>query len=465
MTSDELAGRLAALPNLESIPRSELAWLAEHGRVRSLAVGEVVAPKGRRIETLWILLSGRIGVWVDRGAGPRRVITWQAGEVSGILPYSRMSGPPGDNSAEEATELLTVHEALFPEMILQCPTFTAYTVHLMLDRTRSFNASDLQDEKMVSLGKLAAGLAHELNNPASAAVRSAKVLGPTLDSIDAAAHALRGFGLHEDVFTFIEQIQHMCHAGAGAHALSVLEASDREEAVMGWLDDHGADATHAPSLVRAGITIDVLDRLAESTPAAALHAAVEWIAGGCEARSMATTIEQATTRIYDLVAAVKRFTYMDHVPASEVVDIAGGLRDTLQILSSKAQSKRAVMTLDVDASLAPVRAAGSELNQVWMNLVDNALDAVDVGGHISVTAQQAGDRVNVCVVDDGPGIAPEIRPFIFDPFFTTKPPGQGTGLGLDISRRLLRRHHGDISVDSKPGRTAFCVSLLAETGR
>ncbi|MGB5998960.1 MAG: hypothetical protein WBI00_00610, partial [Thermoanaerobaculia bacterium] len=195
MPTADLVDRLAMLPNLAGIPREELEWLAAHGNLDLHPAGLVMAPKGKRIESLWVILSGHISVRVDRGIGPRRVIGWRTGEVTGMLPYSRMTGPPGDNFLEEESELLEIHEQHFPEMIHRCPAFTAYTVHLMLDRARRFNASDLQDEKMISLGKLAAGMAHELNNPASATVRGANLLLVALDEADAASRALGAAGL------------------------------------------------------------------------------------------------------------------------------------------------------------------------------------------------------------------------------------------------------------------------------
>lgn len=181
----DIVERLAALPSLKKIPREELAWLAAHGELETHDAGVIIAPMGKRIEKLWILLYGHIAVAVDRGAGDRRVMSWRTGEVSGILPDSRMTGPPGHNYTEERTELLTIREMNFPEMVHRCPVFTGYTVHLMLDRARGFTASDLHDEKMVSLGRLAAGLAHELNNPASATARGAQLLRTTLADVDA----------------------------------------------------------------------------------------------------------------------------------------------------------------------------------------------------------------------------------------------------------------------------------------
>ena len=225
----DLVDRLAALSNLAGIPRDELEWLVAHAELEVHEAGAVVAPMGVPIEKLWIFLSGHIAIRVDRGAGPRRVTEWRTGDVSGMLPYSRMTGSPGDNHVEETAELLAVHQEHFPEMVHRCPTFTAHTVHTMLDRARNFNASDLHDEKMISLGKLAAGLAHELNNPASAVVRGAKLLLASLAEADAASRALGAAGLAGDLRDRIEQIRSACLARPVDAVLSPVQLANREE--------------------------------------------------------------------------------------------------------------------------------------------------------------------------------------------------------------------------------------------
>jgi signal transduction histidine kinase len=460
--TNSLVERLASLPSLTGIPRGEVEWLVAHGEHEVVEAGSVIGPKGERIEKLWVVLSGRISHWVDRGAGPRRVMEWRTGEVTGMLPYSRMKGPPGDNSIDETSELLSIHEKHFPEMIHRCPKFTAYTVHLMLDRARNFNTADLQDEKMMSLGRLAAGLAHELNNPASATVRAAKQLLAGLTEADAASRALGAAGLSDEAFQSIEQLRSACLAQPIGAVLSPMQQADREDEIADWLARQKLDPSHAEQLAETAATIDALDALASAASGDALEAAVGWIAAGCAVHSLAGDIEQAATRIYELVAAVKRFTYMDNVAGPEPVDVGPGLDDTLRVLAAKAKSKGAGITLEVAPDLPRVNATGSELNQVWLNLIDNALDALPESGSIAISARQELDRVIVRVVDDGPGIPKDILPRIFDPFFTTKPPGQGTGLGLDITRRLVRRYRGDIAVQSQPGHTEFCVTLPAE---
>jgi len=453
----DLVERLAALPSLARIPREELEWLAEHGQREVRPAGTVIAPKGERVERLWIILSGHAAVKVDRGAGPRRVMGWRTGEVAGMLPYSRMTGPPGDNYLEEETETLSIHEIHFPEMIQRCPAFTTFTVHLMLDRARSFSASELQDEKMISLGKLAAGLAHELNNPASAAVRGAKLLHPNIDEGGAALRALWRLDLTDEQIRAVEALRAACLDGPRGTSPSPLERADREDEVAEWVRRRGADPAHAAPLADTALTVAELDELAGSIPANALDAALRWIAAEQSTHSLVSDVERAAIRIHELVDTVKRFTYMDNLAGPDFVDLEAGLRDTVKVVAAKATYRNVGITLDIEADLPPVYATGGELNQVWLNLLDNALDAA--AGHVEISARLELGRVVVRVIDDGSGIPPDILPRIFDPFFTTKPPGQGIGLGLEITRRLLRQYRGEITIQSRPGRTEVRVAL------
>ena len=371
---------------------------------------------------------------------------------------------PGDVRAEEPTEIFVMPRAEIPALIRECYELTAIFVHVMVDRTRLFTSSDLHMEKMSSLGKLAAGLAHELNNPASAVARSAKGLRLGLTDVEATSRALGAAGLSDAQHAAVERARGLCQVASGAaFGRSPIEQADREDALADWLARHGADVTAAEPLADSAVTLASLDALAGTLDGAALRAALPWLVAGCATYRLVSEIEAAATKIHNLVAAVKGFTYMDQATMPKPVDVRQGLSDTLAVLNAKARGKSVSVNLDAPADLPRVSGFGGELNQVWANLVDNALDAAK--GSVAVSAESRGGAVVVRVVDDGPGLPAEIKERVFDPFFTTKPVGQGTGLGLDIARRIVRKHSGDIEVDSRPGRTEFRVTLPHEGGK
>ena len=456
MDTQTLVDQLAHHRTLGQAPREELEWLVAHGTMKHFEGGQIVSRVATPVDSLYVVLSGRFAIHVDRGAGPKKVMEWSGGDVGGLLPYSRLKTPPGDATVIEDTDILAVHRDCFTDLIRQCPTITTTLVHVMLDRARVFNSSDLHDEKMLSLGRLSAGLAHELNNPASAAARSATLLKDALLEAAAASRALGTARLSPESLTTLEGLRHAC-LGASL-SLSPIERSDREEAVSDWLESRDLEPTASSALADAGMTTEQLETLATSIGDEALQTALRSLAADCVVRSLAAEIEAATSRIHHLVAAIKRFTYMDR-QAPEMVDIAQGLRDTVTILSHKAKTKGAQIALQIADDLPRVRAFGGELNQVWSNLIDNALDAVPPRGQVEVSAATHRGAIVVRIVDNGPGVPVEIRDRIFDPFFTTKPVGSGTGLGLNIAQQLLRRNNGDIELESRPGLTQFSVSL------
>jgi signal transduction histidine kinase len=411
-----------------------------------------------QVEGLHVVLSGYLSIHVDRGAGPRKIMEWRGGDVTGLMPYSRLVAPPGDVVAEEPTEVITVHRKDFPEMIRDCYELTAALVHVMLDRARHFTSSYLHDEKLVSLGKLAAGLAHELNNPASAIARSAGTLPETLIEAEAAARSIGSIGLNAPHMALAEKIRAVCIT-ASPSSLSPLEREDREDSIHRWLASHKVGTGLAEELADMDVTLEMLDELARSLNGSALDAALRWIASGCKVRRLASEIHEAASRIHDLVGAIKGFTEMDRVTVPEPVQLGLGLASTLVVLRSKAKSKSVHLTLNVENDLPSVYGFGGELNQVWANLIDNAIDAVGEAGRVEIMASHVGNKVVVRVIDNGPGVPAAIRDRIFDPFFSTKPAGQGTGIGLDIVRRLIVRHNGVVELRSEPGRTEFCVTL------
>ena len=459
MTTEEIVEILSNHRTIGKAPREELAWIAAHGSLRQYQPGVLLTTPAEPVDALYILLSGRMSHHVNRGVGRRKVMEWVGGDVTGVLPYSRMKGGPGDTIVDETVEAFRISREDLPALTRNCYEVTASLVHAMTDRARRFTSTDLRDEKLISLGKLASGLAHELNNPASAAMRNAKSLPGALSAAEEAARNLAAAGLTSGQLKELDEVRLLLLNSKPQPYISGLALADREEAVAEWLGDHDLESVPAEELARTPITIEVLDRLARTLQGESLGAALRWLAGGANARSLASDIDRAAGRIYALVASVKGFTHMDRAPVAEPVDLRGGLDDTVSMLDGKAGGKSVAITLNVAPDLPRIRGVGVEINQIWMNLIDNAIDAAPEHGHVEVAAAQAGTDVVVRVIDDGPGIPPDIMDSIFDPFFTTKPVGEGTGLGLDIVRRIVQWHSGEIEVDSRPGRTEFRVKL------
>ena len=460
MPSD-LVPRLQQHRTIGRVPREELEWVAAHGELMYLDQEGMDQRGEDGVRAMWVILSGHFSINVDRGTGPRRVLEWRGGDVSGLLPYSRMVAAPGYVVVHEPAEVVRVGREHFRELIVRCHEITSICVHIMLDRARQFTSHDFHAEKMLSLGRLAAGLAHELNNPASAVIRGAKGLVVCLDDMEAAERAVGAAHLPAAAMEKIERMHATHWADVAAPPRSPVEQSDREDAIDQWLRAHQVELRNPEALVRSTIDIDTLNDLASALDPTQLTIALRALSASRSIRHLAWQVETAASRIHSLVSAVRGFSRVDQAAAPAPFAVAQGLKDTLAVLASKAKNKSITVTLDVAHDLPEVMGVAGEINQVWANLIDNALDAAPEKGHVDVTATAQGNRVVVYVVDDGPGIPAELKQRIFDPFFTTKPLGEGTGLGLDIARRLLRSHDGQIEFDSRPGRTEFRVTLPA----
>lgn len=459
MTTSYLLDRLVEHKTLGTAPREELAWLAAHGSLRRLAVGEVLSHKDLAVEGLFVVLSGHVTLSVDRGNGLQKMIEWRTGDVSGVLPYSRLVNPPGDAIAQEPTEILALDREHLRALTHECFEITSILVRVMLDRARLFTFTDLHNEKMISLGKLSAGLAHELNNPASAIERYASLLEDRLEDTEKATCALGAARLTDAQLAAIDAIRVSCMAEQTHAVRSPLEQSDREEAIEEWLAQHGLDTANAGLLADTEVTFEALDQLAVAVSGSALNSVLCWAAASRSLRRLATGIQCAAMRISGLVMAIKGFTHMDQAMVTQPVDLGPSLGDTVAVLQAKAREKSVGVSVKIESDLPRVRGFAGELNQIWGNLIDNALDAVPAGGRVEVLASRGDQQVVVRIIDNGPGIPTQDLARIFDPFFTTKPSGQGTGLGLDIVRRLVRHNEGAIEVESQRGRTEFRVML------
>jgi signal transduction histidine kinase len=459
MISADIVDRLSKHRTIGGAPRRELEWLAAHGSLRHLSLGDLVLASGRPVEDLYIVLSGRLTIF--RGTGPQKLWEWPEGDVSGLLPYSRVGASPGDVIADAPTDAFVVSGDDLHTMMHECDALTEILVHSMLDRARGFTSVDLLDEKLRSLGRLSAGLAHELNNPASAIERSAVTLEHRIEDGERATRALSSALLTDAQLAAIDEVRKSCLSIRERGVRSPLAQAAREEAISDWLKKGRFEPDIADALSETAVTIDALDTLASKVQGPALNDALRWVAATCSARRLASEIQEAATRISVLVAAIRGFTHMDQAAVPEPVDVAKGIDDTVTVLRSKARSKSATIAVDIEPDLPKARGFVGELNQIWSNLIDNALDAIPDSGHIDVRATRERQHVVVRITDNGSGIPDHIRDRIFDPFFTTKPFGRGTGLGLDIVWRLVRNNDGDVSVESQPGRTEFRVELPA----
>lgn len=450
----------------EAFSDEQLAWLQGTAEEVVLAAGSQVLVEGEPTDYLWVLLEGQVQIF--RGVGGQEVVietTTRPSTWAGWLPMFDGASPISMRTPIESRMLRIGKEGVRHMLAAGFPVAT-HLLNGIVVGVQSFEAIARQQEKLAALGKLSAGLAHELNNPAAAAERAASRLREALRDRDARGLAL-GHRLDEAQAAALTTLAR--EASARPHAvLDPLARSDREDALGVWLDDHGVPEGWdlVGTLVEAGVEEGDLDRLAEIVPAAALSASVGWLCASLEGEALATAVARAAERISELVQAIKDYTYMDRAPVQDV-DVHKGLDDTLAVMRPALKADGVEVERRYAPDLPRITAFGSALNQVWTNLIDNAIDAVAEmppdQRRITITTGREGDGVAVEIADTGPGIPPEVRDRIFDPFFTTKPLGKGTGLGLDTTYRVVvREHGGDLRVDSRPGETRVRVRLPIE---
>jgi signal transduction histidine kinase len=458
-----LVERLAALPTFANIPRSQLEWLVAHGQFLRFEAGDIMYQKGTALPGPYVVLCGHFAVHVERDGVVQRVREWKAGDISGRLPFSRMTEVPGDAIADEPVECLLIPWQDVKEMIHECYEFTALCVHEMLDRARQFRSFDLQTEKLTSLGRLSAGLAHELNNPSAAVVRSSKAFTSCRKRLASASLLLGAAGLSTEQLAVVHALESSAIETV-AEARSPMVRADREDAMAQWLEEHGIDVELSDALADSALELQQLEDAAKTLTAPQLQVALEYVTATVTANRLTYEMSVAASRIETLVAAVKDYTHRDRAQAPEPVNLAKHLTDTLTLLGFKARGKGVTMELDIEPDLPDALGLPGELNQVWVNILDNAIDAVPEAGRVVLTARRDRESIAVSIVDNGKGIPEKDLRRIFEPFFTTKPVGQGSGMGLDIVQAILVRNNGSIEVSSKPGRTEFRVRLpIAQT--
>src|SRR6267143_585898 len=453
---------LLRVPVFVDLPDDQIAWFIGQAEELRLKPGDTYFRQGDPADAMFVVLEGQLQARGEIG-GETVVIAMKPGTVTGALPFSRMKQFAVGARAVTDARVLRFPASLFPELVQKMPELTTRLVGLMSDRIRETTRTEQQRDRLVSLGKLSAGLAHELNNPASAAKRATSQLRDILKKIRDASLELGRRDLTSVQKSEIERLE-ASFTQQDVVPPDALTTIDLEDQIDSLLRSHGQNDLWqlAADLARRNIKPDVLESLFANLDGDTARAALVRIAASAEVASLLHEIESSTSRISDLVGAIKEYTYMDQAPVQNV-DIVKSLETTLTILNHKL--KQGVM-VQRDYQRVPllVNSFGSELNQVWTNIIDNAIDAMGGKGELRVRTYREDSCVVVEIADNGPGILPEIQPHIFEPFFTTKGVGEGTGLGLDTVQRIVKKHRGNIQVNSKPGDTRFQVWLpLVET--
>jgi signal transduction histidine kinase len=453
---------LLKVPAFADLPDDQIAWFISQAKEMNIKAGDMVFRQDDPADAMFVFLEGQFQVRGELG-GETVVIPIGPGDVTGVLPFSRMKQFTVGGKAITECRVLRFSAAQFPELVRKMPELAQRLVGMMSDRIRETTRREQQRDRLASLGKLSAGLAHELNNPASAAKRAASQLREVLTKIRDASHELGSRDLTAAQKAEIEKLE-TAFVQSDAIPPDPLAMSDLEEHIDSLLRSHGQNDLWqmAADLARRNVKPDALESLFAILDADTARAALVRIAASVEVATLLNEIESGTSRISDLVRAIKEYTYMDQTPLQNV-DIVKSLETTLTILNHKLKHG-VIVERDYQKIPLLVNSFGSELNQVWTNIIDNAIDAMGGEGKLHVRTFRDDNSVVVEITDNGPGISPEIRAHMFDPFFTTKGVGQGTGLGLDTVQRIVKKHRGDIQVSSKPGETRFQVWLpLAES--
>ncbi|WP_324675525.1 sensor histidine kinase [Hymenobacter sp. GOD-10R] len=452
---------LLTITTFQGLPTETLDWLLAHGERRDYAPDEPIVQPGDPAEYMTAFLQGGVQFFRTQNGHREPRFRIGAGQVSGVLPYSRLQTLPNYGAAVGQTVMFALHRSFFPELERVSPELVQRLVAIMSDRVREETRGQESDEKLRALGKLSAGLAHELNNPAAAIARSAEALA---DRAATKPALLLSLVRHCPTPESLEALMNLAESACSIEAkspLSALQRADQEDELADWLEEQGVPDGYqlAGGLIDADITLDQLKPVAADLPKEVLPAALAWLEGQLTTYHLVCDVQEASSRISTLVNNVKTYSHMDRGSDMAPLDVVSGLESTVNMFSYQLRNKNIQLVRDYAPDLPTIYGQVSSLNQVWTNLIDNALDALPNGGTITLRTRREGDFVRVFIIDNGPGIPPNILSRIFEPFFTTKQAGDGTGLGLDIAQRTIRNHNGRLEVQSAPGHTEFCAWL------
>ena len=451
---------LRQFPALEVVPDVQLQWLIDHSEEITFPAHHVISNPGDIVDHLTLVLDGRIVIDSGQNGSGDDIAQFEPHSFMGVLPFSRLREIRNRVITDAPSRVLQLHRDHLRELTQTHYELTEALVQQMTTRVREFTRQTQQEDKMASLGRLSAGLAHELNNPVSAVVRSVDTLKEHMRATPEGFKAIMHLRLTDEQVNSVNEA-FFNRVDKKLPALSLLKRTALEDDVTDWLDDNGVDdaVDLAGPLVEFGFTTDDLDDILEKIGDDNLAGVVSWLVNNLVIETLVMDIGEASKRISTLVGSIKNYTHMDRGAGKEHVSLAEGIRNTLTLLDHKLRGKHIAVTLNLPDDLPMVCGWRGELNQVWTNLIDNAVDALPDGGQLTISSEPDREFVLTKVIDNGPGIPEDIQDKIFEPFFTTKEIGKGTGLGLDIVQGIIKHHSGSINVKSKPGETVFSVCL------
>jgi signal transduction histidine kinase len=459
---DELRG----VPLFADLSEEDLEQLYQMAETVSIPAGELVFEEGSPGDALYVVLDGELEISKRQGGQDVVLAVRGTGEFIGEMALLEQAPRSASVRTLRESRLLVISQAAFETLLSCSPSAHLRMLRAVTSRLRSTESMLVQSEKMAALGTLAAGLAHEMNNPAAAIRRSAAQLRDALPEWERLATELSALADPRQT-KMVNALQEETVKRVAAPALSdPLSLSDQESELQEWLEDHGVEQAweFAPVLISFGWDRDELEQLTEHFSTAQFPVAVRWLAAGSSIYGLLEEVVKSAEEISEIVKAVKTYSYLDQAPIQEV-DIRKSLENTLVILRPKIKAGIRI-TRDYADDVPRLEGYGSELNQVWTNIINNAIDAMQGQGEVVLRTYTVDEDVAVEIIDNGPGIPPEVQPRIFEPFFTTKAPGAGTGLGLHIAYNIIvHKHHGQIQVASKPGETRFRVVLPVQLAR
>jgi len=451
---------LKRVPLFASMPDHDLDRLSEMVLEIDLKAGDQLFDEGSDGDMAYIIEEGEIEILKASGGKSVLLAVRKSGDVIGEMSLLESAPRFASGRARTDSKLLAISHDQLDDLLNTSPSAARSLLFTITSRYKSTELMLRQSEKMAQLGTLTAGIAHELNNPAAAAQRGTSQLNLEVAKLLDTQIELSKLSMSTESWDRLDHLISLIREKASQHEdIDALERSDREYEIEDWLNAHGIPEAWeiAPTLVNLGFAEDQLDKLTVDFPADQFPKVVAWMDASFNTFSLLEEINQGSERISEIVKSLKTYVYLDQAPI-QAVDIHEGLNNTLVMLRHKLKEGVKV-TRNYAEGLPKIQAYGSELNQVWTNIIDNAIDAMNGKGEISITTHQEGDWVIVEIEDNGPGIPDDIKEKIFSPFFTTKAVGKGTGLGLNISYKIIEKHAGEVKVFSKPGKTRFQVSL------